>query len=113
MPSLACESERKSRSFADEHYIERVTWSFAIATKNAARQPFDPGAEFCLVQILNLVLLIHPLPWGLVAICHRVIRSKPGNFGQERDATHLHGASSYAFNIDILDPLIQVGEHEA
>jgi hypothetical protein len=37
VPPLACESEGYGRSFTDQHYIERIAWSFAITTKNTAR----------------------------------------------------------------------------
>ena len=37
VPPLAHEGDGKERAFAYEHYIERITWSFAIAPKDTAR----------------------------------------------------------------------------
>ena len=113
VPPLAHEGDGKERAFAYEHYIERITWSFAITPKGTARLRFDPSAEGRLIQILNLFLLVRRLPWRFLVVCCLVIRLKAWNFGQKRKATHLQGASADALYTDVLDPQVQVGEHEA
>ena len=78
---LACESEGNDRTVANEYHIERISRSFAIATQNTARQRFDPAAESCLIEILDLLAFEYRLPSGFLVTCSLVISSKPWNLG--------------------------------